>query len=168
MNLKSIFLLLLTTASFSILAQQADFECTSTNKKAFSNIYFKNTSKKAKSYSWDFGDGSSGNGQTISHSYLTTGVFPVELTVTEVSGCTSTVSLPSAVSILPLPFPDFEVDDENPCPGQEINFHRLFSAAGLSVSWDFGDGSTSNQANITHAYSSPGIYNVSLTVTNAN
>ncbi|MBX7183361.1 MAG: PKD domain-containing protein, partial [Bacteroidia bacterium] len=119
-------------------------------------------------WSWDFGDGSSGNGQTISHSYLTTGVFPVELTVTEVSGCTSTVSLPSAVSILPLPFPDFEVDDENPCPGQEINFHRLFSAAGLSVSWDFGDGSTSNQANSTHVYSSPGIYSVSVTVTNAN
>jgi len=48
-----------------------------------------------------------------------------------------------------------------------------FSSAGsvdsdgsiAGYTWDFGDGSTSTQANPTHTYASDGIYNVSLTVT---
>ncbi len=35
----------------------------------------------------------------------------------------------------------------------------------ISYLWDFGDGSTSSQANPTHTYSTANVYNVSLTVT---
>ena len=40
------------------------------------------------------------------------------------------------------------------------------SVAGDNWSWDFGDGNTSNDENPSHTYSSPGTYNVCLTVTN--
>ena len=36
-----------------------------------------------------------------------------------------------------------------------------------SWQWDFGDGSTSNEQNLTHEYTAAGIYTVSLTVSNA-
>jgi len=51
--------------------------------------------------------------------------------------------------------------------GENITF--LGSASGgdepYTWSWDFGDGNTSNQQNATHNYSTEGIYNVILTVT---
>ena len=36
----------------------------------------------------------------------------------------------------------------------------------VSYAWDLGDGTTANAVEIEHAYGSPGIYNVTLTVTN--
>lgn len=55
----------------------------------------------------------------------------------------------------------------------EVNIAINFSSAGsndtdgtiTSYLWDFGDGNTSSAANPSHAYSSTGTYNVSLTVT---
>ena len=39
-------------------------------------------------YSWDFGDGSTGSGMEVSHIYATDGIFDVELTVTDTQGLT--------------------------------------------------------------------------------
>jgi PKD repeat protein len=51
-----------------------------------------------------------------------------------------------------------------------INFTDTSTAPDSSItsrSWDFGDGTTSNQQNPSHTYSSPGVYTASLVVTNA-
>ena len=39
------------------------------------------------SYSWDFGDGSSGTGSTVSHMYTTSGTYTAKLTVSDGSSC---------------------------------------------------------------------------------
>src|SRR5436189_1801820 len=44
------------------------------------------------SYSWDFGDGSTGSGQSVSHSYLLPGSYTVTLTVTDANGQSVTTS----------------------------------------------------------------------------
>jgi len=44
------------------------------------------------SYTWDFGDGASGNGATVSHSYGRAGSYTVTLTVTDSGGVTATDS----------------------------------------------------------------------------
>jgi PKD repeat protein len=119
-------------------------------------------------WNWNFGDGSTGVGQNISHVYDTSGTFPITLTVEESGGCTGSFTQTNGVSILPLPFPDFSVSDSFPCPGQVIDFQRQFSSAGITVLWDFGDGTTSTAFSPTHAYQNAGNYTVSLTVTNAN
>jgi PKD repeat protein len=42
------------------------------------------------SYDWDFGDGSTGTGATAQHTYTSSGVYPVSLTVTDDRGGTAT------------------------------------------------------------------------------
>jgi len=46
----------------------------------------------ALTYTWDFGDGSTGSGQTTSHSYWTGGYYYVTLTVTDPYGATHSTS----------------------------------------------------------------------------
>jgi PKD repeat protein len=43
-----------------------------------------------QSWEWDFGDGSTGTGETVTHIYRTVGTFTVQLTVTDDEGQTST------------------------------------------------------------------------------
>ena len=44
-----------------------------------------------------------------------------------------------------------------------VAFTSAISGNPTSIAWDFGDGTTSTQANPVHTYSSPGIYAVRLT-----
>jgi PKD domain len=49
-------------------------------------------------YTWDFGDGTTGTGQTTTHKYTTTGTFTVRLTITDNAGRTATTSKTVAVT----------------------------------------------------------------------
>jgi PKD repeat protein len=49
-------------------------------------------------YVWDFGDGTTGNGQTPSHAYTAEGLYQVLLTVSDKDGGSTTVSTTAAVS----------------------------------------------------------------------
>ncbi|HED52007.1 MAG TPA: PKD domain-containing protein, partial [Gammaproteobacteria bacterium] len=44
------------------------------------------------SYAWDFGDGGSASGETVSHTYTTAGTFTITLTVTDDDGDSDTAS----------------------------------------------------------------------------
>jgi len=50
------------------------------------------------SYDWDFGDGTSGSGVSVSHTYTTAGNYLVSLTVTDDQGATGTVTRTVIVS----------------------------------------------------------------------
>lgn len=50
------------------------------------------------SYSWDFGDGNTASGQTVTHAYLEEGDYTVSLTVTDDVGATATDSISIAIA----------------------------------------------------------------------
>src|SRR4029079_13195162 len=50
------------------------------------------------SYAWDFGDGSVGAGETVSHIYTQDGVYVVRLTATDNDGLTDTVTVSVTVT----------------------------------------------------------------------
>src|SRR4051812_34843860 len=51
--------------------------------------------------------------------------------------------------------------------GTNVTFNGGCSTGATSYLWNFGDGNTSAAASTTHAYTTPGSYAVTLTVTNA-
>ena len=62
---------------------------------------------------------------------------------------------------------DFSATPLELCPGESVSFTDLSTAGQSPIviwNWDFGDGSSSQNQNPTHIYSSPGTYNVTLTV----
>ncbi len=62
---------------------------------------------------------------------------------------------------------DFDVIESTGCAPFVVNFIDI-SSGGDSWNWDFGNGVSSNKQNPTYVYSLPGIYTVSLTVSDSS
>lgn len=123
------------------------------------------------STTWDFGDGSSafsrGAPGPMSHTYTAPGTYQVTLTLVDVYGNLSTTSQP--VTILPAPRAAFTSSSGNPQVNTPVSFDGSASSEPApgkisSYSWNFGDGSSGSGQTVFHTYASPGVYTVSLTV----
>jgi len=121
-------------------------------------------------YSWNFGDGSTLNGTDAdpSHAYASPGVYNVTLTVTDNFGGSYTAS--TQVTVDAAPTAAFTASSNPATVGSTVGFNAGGSSDAVGTitgySWSFGDGATAAGPAPSHAYSSPGTYTVSLTVTN--
>jgi prepilin-type N-terminal cleavage/methylation domain-containing protein len=129
-----------------------------------------------KKYEWDFGDVDSGpantaTGVTASHTFSRSNNFQVRLTVTDEIGVSASTTLTIAVT-RPGPPPPVARFTFTPSPAvapQTISFNGTGSTtatggAVASYAWNFGDGATSSEPTPQRLYSTPGTYNVTLTV----
>lgn len=124
----------------------------------------------ACSYSWDFGDGSSGSGMVIGHEFRTANTFTVRLSVTDLRGQTSTTAQAITVSQTEKPKADFIYSPTAPKAGQPIFFNAASSTAApghkiVAYDWDFGSGRTGEGQTISKGYNTAGSYAVTLVVT---
>lgn len=122
-------------------------------------------------WNWDFGDGNTSIAQNPMHNYVPGASYNVQLTVTDSSGCTSTIIIP--VFVDPLPVAGYTFTPNNACSGSLVSFTNTSTGSGLTYSWNFGDGSpVSTLPNPTHTYTSYGCgtqnYTATLTVTDSN
>lgn len=80
----------------------------------------------------------------------------------------ATVSETRAINIVPHPAAQFVVDDATPGVGQPVTFlNQSGGQPPLTYRWDFGDGATSADAQPSHSYEEPGVYQVHLVVENS-
>ena len=156
-------------AAFSVDAEIGDTPLT---------VYFaasnSNTSYEITSYEWDFGDGTTGTGQQVTHIYTAkgiTGIYRPSLTVTTNSGGEFTNN-EQIIRVLPtnaVPIASYSVDVTSGEVPLVVTFDGSSSTDGdgviRSYSWDFGDGATSTEKIVTHTYTTPGNYAVVLTIT---
>lgn len=118
-------------------------------------------------YQWDFGDGSptSANLNVNSHTYATYGTYVIALTVTN-NVCVERATQTITIQAIP-PVVDFSFNPPVGCVPLKVTFTNLSRYADpLTYRWDFGDGSTSREANPTHVYSRADKYSVTLTASN--
>jgi PKD repeat protein len=117
----------------------------------------------ALTYTWDFGDGDTATGASVSHAWVQDGTWTVKLVVsdgTDQDTDTLTVVVSNgAPSIL-------SAEGEDGAEGTALAFVAVGSDPGaddvLTWAWDFGDGTTGSGAIVSHAYADDGVYTVSL------
>lgn len=124
----------------------------------------------ACTYAWDFGDGTTANGQTVTHQYRRVGSFVARLTVTDIRGATATRQRTITVGQGAPPTASFTTSPDNPGLNQPIFFNASASTPApgrtiASYSWLFGDGNGANGQIVTHQYTAPGNYTIELSVT---
>jgi PKD repeat protein len=126
-------------------------------------------------WSWIFGDTTTGSGSVVAHTFTTAGTYTVTLTVTDNGGYSSSTSSqititdrPPVVSATPAP--------TTPSPGQSVTLSITASDPDGTISTtkvDWGDGTVDNLGAVssdTHTYALPGsttssTFTVTVTVT---
>ena len=114
-------------------------------------------------WNWNFGDGSTSNQQSPSHTFAGPGLYDVTLVVASVNGCSDTVTQQIAVYDTPVP----QFASSNVCDGTTVNFINSSSINDGTITgyqWAFGDGGTDTATDPAHLYAAAGNYNVTLTV----
>ena len=121
------------------------------------------------SFQWDFGDGHSDSGETVTHQFKDAGTFTVVLVVQDNSGNRDSTSQTVSVSEGEAPSASFVYSPANPAENETIYFNASQSTDEdgtiESFDWDFGDGTTGKGETITHRYGNSGSYTVLLRVT---
>jgi gliding motility-associated-like protein len=110
---------------------------------------------------------------TTAQSPTVTPITNTTYTVTLSDGCSPTVTDQVTISLYNLPNPQATADTLSLCirPSQPITFYNTTDTTNgmlnpAAVVWDFGDGATSTSPwdTISHTYTQPGTYAVSMTV----
>ncbi|MGB0806257.1 MAG: PKD domain-containing protein [Salibacteraceae bacterium] len=135
---------------------------------------FSDSSKGAITYrKWDFGNGnlSVGNNSRPSATYNNSGVYDVTLTVSD-GFDTATVTKLAVIHVFDNPVANFThqavVTGCASFPFQVNNSSTAGTIPIVSWEWDFDDGSLIDTGqSISHTYHSPGVYNVTLIVTDS-
>lgn len=128
-------------------------------------IRFINNTKRiaglsAPSYAWQVMPGSLSSSSESPFFNLSPGTYSVTLTINSNCSVTRTIEIPS------VPNASF-VSTDSICVNAPVSFTMTVPLGSASLSWDFGDFSSSQNIGPTKAYSTPGNYTTSLTVTDA-
>jgi gliding motility-associated-like protein len=131
-------------------------------------------------YAWDFGDSTPiwnsidvGSGPAAYHYYPFSGKYTIRMTITDIYGCSTTVSKPDYI-VVNGPTASINSINSNGCIGLTTTFNDLSQSDGrnniVSWTWNFGDGTTltnTTNASVQHTYPVAGSYTVSLRVRDA-
>lgn len=138
---------------------------TDTNKEI--TFTLNTTFNPTLSVTWDFGDGNTGDGATVKHSYKDNGTYTVKVRVKSATGTEIETSL--EVTILNVP----PVANITLGPGPYYSNKAISFSGGSSTdsdgeiknyTWDFGDEKTETGKDVSHTYLKPGNYTITLTV----
>lgn len=131
-----------------------------------------NSSPPPTGWNWNFGDGSpNSTTQNPTHTYTEAGEYPIFLIINN-ANCsdtvTSVITIQNNCGSLGLTAAFTQSSDTVYINGLGMVTFTNSSTNSIQWTWNFGDGSTSNEENPTHVYSSVGTYTVTLTAINHN
>jgi gliding motility-associated-like protein len=135
------------------------------------SVSFNSNASPGVTYLWNFGDGNTSTLANPVHTYTTPGNFTVSLTVRNAAGCTYTQTRQNYIQIDPTVVA-FNTTTPQGCVPLTVDFTDASTSLDPIISWlwnfdDPGSGinNTSTLQNPSHVFNTPGIFNVSLTIT---
>lgn len=121
------------------------------------------------SYTWDFGDNSAvSTAKDASHTYAASSSYIIKLDAVSAFGCAGTVSK-TLSAFFDRPVASFTVLPDTLCQGADNVFNdesTISNGAITKWSWNFGDGTGSDEQDPVKRYQQPGNFTVQLIVTN--
>ncbi len=115
---------------------------------------------------WDFGDGTTDSGVEVRKSWDTPGTYRVRLTVENSAGESETFTDVVVSEPVVRPVARFDQSSLQTVVGEPITFGDISLNNPTRLLWEFGDGTTATEANVTKTWDEPGTYNVTLTASN--
>ncbi len=136
---------------------------------SFQFEYFALDSAVAVTWLWDFGDGNTSDEASPTHTYNDDGYYEVTLVVSGSTGCNAEVTFPVFTDVPPTTDCEVYLEYEDLDSLTYVFSAQVFNIDGdstgvLNYLWNFGDGTTSNEANPTHQFQQDGLYTVTLDV----
>ncbi|WNJ19845.1 PKD domain-containing protein [Pontibacter sp. G13] len=132
-------------------------------------IRFYDESDDAIWWKWEFGQGDSSLHQNPKRKFRFPGSYPVTLRVMNAIGCRDSYTYESLEGLQVLAGMEITGDGVG-CAPLDIQLDDQSSGTGAIVSWewDLGDGTTQQVPSFTHTYSAEDVYDIQLTVTDAD
>ena len=141
----------------------ADFNFTTVCQGNATQFNSTSTGQGITAFQWNFGDGQTGSGQNVNHTYAQAGDYQVTLTVQSNNGACSD-QITKTVHVNSQPTSNFTYTSV--CHGNPTQFNSTSTGQGItSFQWNFGDGQTGSGQSVSHTYAQAGSYQVTLTVT---
>ncbi|WP_298543892.1 glycoside hydrolase family 48 protein [uncultured Aquimarina sp.] len=171
-NTSSEFTKTITVLDGSI-APIADFTATPTTGIAPVTVSFDASASSDENgdsltYVWDFGDGETGSGVTITHEYTAIGEYDAKLTVSDGSKEDSKTVIITVTDGSPVA--SFTVSTDSGVAPLDVTFDASASSdpagGNLTYSWDLGNGEVASTVTTSTTYTEVGQVTVTLTVTN--
>ena len=115
------------------------------------SVNFSSESNFANAFNWDFGNGESASTETAAQEFFANGentAFDVTLTVTHELGCTDTAT--ETVTAFPSALVDLAFDIDSACSPLTMTMPAFDGVE--NITWNFGDGTTSNEPAPSHTW----------------
>lgn len=121
-------------------------------------------------FTWDFGDGNTAAGQTVSHAFDRPGTYTVKLSVNDDTGHPLAVDYDESTVVINSPPTANAGPDLLAAPGQPVTLSgaQSFDLDGTIADyrWTFSDGEAeAADAEMTRTFEFPGVYTAQLTIT---
>ena len=146
----------ITVVAYPLAAFTLQNTCTN------NNILLQNNSTgNGLTYTWQFGDGTTGTGATPTKAYTVPNTYTIQLRATTANGCADSTTQP--ITIEPAPTAAFTATDI--CLGKPITLLNTSTGTITNYTWAFGDGTIGTGNNPIKTYATTGNYTISLTAT---
>lgn len=117
---------------------------------------------------WDFGDGTKGQGYLPEHTYTEEGEYDISVHVVSPIGCEVSAFFPRMITTQPSPIADFDYNPSRPTNlDKRVTFNNMSEAA-VAYSWEIDRLGTYSSEDLVINFPDSGIYSVSLIAIHEN
>lgn len=151
-----------------VIAPNADFQFSSRTIEEGGSVSFESTTTgDADILEWDFGNGRTGVGEEVTHTFEQAGQFLVVLIASNEAGSTTSAVEINVVAGIEPPIAAIAPSPRMVEVGQRVTFESVSLNDPTQTRWSFDDGEEATGVSVRHAWSEPGEYRVVLRVENS-